>query len=500
MTAGSRPSLRSRVCPGSSKSAFLYGHTDMFPAWRHQLRTARRAVADGRWDEAAALLGGGELREFLPAKQLSQELAGRLVERARTRIDGGQSQAGWRDLHEAARLGAAESDIAEVRRRQAAERLARAIGFLAKGDAAAAKTELHRMDERNLGGNERRAWQMIAQHIENAEQRAVRGELTVAVELLERAQRLIPQESGAAVLARLSQRTEQLRTDAPRLQALDARLHAAIAAADWTEALSAAEAVLELAPQHTAARQARHGAWKAVGMDVTRAYRPADARARGPARQALADTHVGPRSAKADTVTERKPGKRLVAWIDAVGGFLVCLGDEIVLGQPAADGSVDVPLLADLSRRHAIIRRDAEAYVLTPLQRTLVDGRQVTESVVLRDKSLIRLGDAVELRFRKPHALSNTAVLEIVSHHRTEPAVDGIVLMSESCILGPQAHSHVRCRQWTSDMVLFRRGDQLMCRTQAPVEVDGQTCVGQALVSGNCRIESEEFALSLEEI
>jgi hypothetical protein len=459
----------------------------MFPAWRHQLRTARRAVADGRWDEAAALLGGGELREFLPAKQLSQELAGRLVERARTRIDGGQSQAGWRDLHEAARLGAAEADIAEVRRRQAAERLARAIGFLAKGDVAAAKTELHRMDERNLGGNERREWQMIAQHIENAEQRAVRGEMTVAVELLERAQRLIPQESGATVLTRLSQRTEQLRADAPRLQALDARLHASIAAADWTAALSAAEAVLELAPQHTAARQARHRAWKAVGMDVTRAYRPADARARGPARQALADTHVGPRSAKADTVTERKPGKRLVAWIDAVGGFLVCLGDEIVLGQPAADGSVDVPLLADLSRRHAIIRRDAEAYVLT-------------ESVVLRDKSLIRLGDAVELRFRKPHALSNTAVLEIVSHHRTEPAVDGIVLMSESCILGPQAHSHVRCRQWTSDMVLFRRGDQLMCRTQAPVEVDGQTCVGQTAVGGNCRIESEEFALSLEEI
>ena len=49
-------------------------------------------------------------------------------------------------------------------------------------------------------------------------------------------------------------------------------------------------------------------------------------------------------------------------------------------------------------------------------------------------------------------------------------------------------------------MVLFRRGDELMCRTQTAVEIDGQTCVGQAAVSGNCRIESEEFALSLEEI
>jgi hypothetical protein len=72
--------------------------------------------------------------------------------------------------------------------------------------------------------------------------------------------------------------------------------------------------------------------------------------------------------------------------------------------------------------------------------------------------------------------------------------------MSESCILGPQPHSHVRCRDWASDLVLFRRGAELMCRTHTPIEVDGQTCVGQATLDGNCRIESEEFALSLEEI
>lgn len=472
----------------------------MFPAWRLQLRSARRAVADGRWDEAADMLASESLREFLPAKQLSQDLAGRLVERARNRMAGGQSQAGWQDLNKAARLGAAEAEVAEIRRVQADDRLARAIELLASGDTTAAKTELDRMHERNLGGNERRAWQMIANHIDNADQRAVKGELAVAIESLEKGKRLIPVETGADVIRQLTNRLQRLRADAPRLLELDARLHKAVAAADWTEALAAAEAVLELAPQHTAARQARHRAWQAVGMEVTRAHAP-----RSPQRgfgkwQAMASTHAHPRSGKADTVTDRKPGKRLVAWIDAVGGFLVCLGDEIVLGQPAADGSVDVPFLADLSRRHAIIRREGEAYVLTPLQRTTVDGQLLKESAVLRDKTVVKLGDAVELRFRKPHALSNTAVLEVLSHHKTEPAVNGIVLMSESCILGPQPHSHVRCRGWESDLVLFRRGEELMCRTHAPVEVDGQTCVGQAVLAGNCRIESEEFALSLEEI
>jgi hypothetical protein len=147
-----------------------------------------------------------------------------------------------------------------------------------------------------------------------------------------------------------------------------------------------------------------------------------------------------------------------------------------------------------------VIRRDREAYVLTPLHRTAVDGRTITEPTVLRDKAAITLGSGVQITFRKPHALSATAVLEITSHHRTEPAVDGIVLMSESCILGPAAHSHVRCPDWQSDLVLFRRGVDLMCRTHSPVEIDGQTCIGQASVAGDCRIESEDFALSLEEI
>jgi hypothetical protein len=447
------------------------------------------------------MLASESLREFLPAKQLSQDLAGRLVERARDRMAGGQSQAGWQDLTKAARLGAAEAEVAEIRRLQADDRLTRAIELLASGDTAAAKTELDRMHERNLGGNERRAWQMIANHIDNADQRSVKGELSVAIESLEKGKRLIPVETGAAVIRQLTNRVERLRAEAPRLLELDARLHKAVAAADWTEALAAAEAVLELAPQHTAARQVRHRAWQAVGMEVTRAHAPGRSPQRGFGKwQAMASTHAHPRSGKADTVTDRKPGKRLVAWIDAVGGFLVCLGDEIVLGQPSADGSVDVPFLADLSRRHAIIRREGEAYVLTPLQRTTIDGQLLKESIVLRDKTVVKLGDAVELRFRKPHALSNTAVLEVLSHHKTEPAVNGIVLMSESCILGPQSHSHVRCRGWESDLVLFRRGDELMCRTQAPIEVDGQTCVGQAALAGNCRIESEEFALSLEEI
>src|SRR5271166_5800978 len=59
---------------------------------------------------------------------------------------------------------------------------------------------------------------------------------------------------------------------------------------------------------------------------------------------------------------------RFLLWIDAVGGYWVCGGNEVMIGQPAADERIDLPILADLSRRHAIIRRDGEGYLLQPLR------------------------------------------------------------------------------------------------------------------------------------
>src|SRR5918996_386099 len=105
----------------------------MFPAWRLQLREARLAVADGRWDEAAEMLASEPLREFLPAKRLSQELANQLVQRARQRLENGQSTAGWRDLDRAARLGVGEAEIGGFRHAESIKRLEQAVELLARG-------------------------------------------------------------------------------------------------------------------------------------------------------------------------------------------------------------------------------------------------------------------------------------------------------------------------------------------------------------------------------
>ena len=190
------------------------------------------------------------------------------------------------------------------------------------------------------------------------------------------------------------------------------------------------------------------------------------------------------------TKSQRKTEKRMVVWIDGVGGYLLCLGDEVTLGQPAGEGGPEIAILADLSRRHATIRRERESYILTPIHQVRVDGVELTGPRVLKENAQIELGESVCLRFSKPHALSSTAILKLESHHKTEPAVDGILLMSESCVLGSQLQSHIPCRDWKEDLVLFRRGEDLRFRTS--------TLSG--IITDSTRIAGSNFALSFEEL
>jgi hypothetical protein len=190
---------------------------------------------------------------------------------------------------------------------------------------------------------------------------------------------------------------------------------------------------------------------------------------------------------------------RFRLWIDAVGGFLVCLGDEVALGQAAAEGSPDVPMLADLSRRHAIVRRDAEGYVIEPVRPVKIDGRTIDRPTTLADGRVIELGNGVRLRFRRPHPLSATARLDFVSPHRTSPSVDGVLLMADSCIVGPGPQSHVVARELGGEVVLFRQGDGLACRSKGTFQVDGKECVDRGGLTTHSRVVGGDFSFTLEQ-
>src|SRR6185295_9872664 len=301
------------------------------------------------------------------------------------------------------------------------------------------------------------------------------------------------------VAIHLDSEATRLESTVAECQRLTSEMHAALTTENWSTVLSAADALLAIAPQHSAAVQARRRAWKAVGMDVTRMY--SGRLPRSPVALAVDKPHVRhgrpstrptSRSSEVDTVAGTEKPNRALLWVDAVGGFLVCLDDTIAIGQPSPGESIAVPILADLSRRHAVIRRDTGAYVLDPLQRTLVDGREITSPTLLTDNQLIQLGDNVRIRFNKPHALSATAKLTLESHHKTQPTADAVLLMADSCVLGPNRHCHVRCRQWQRDIVIYRQNNQLFCRADEPLSVDGVAASGNTELPSGVRVEGED--------
>lgn len=174
---------------------------------------------------------------------------------------------------------------------------------------------------------------------------------------------------------------------------------------------------------------------------------------------------------------------RMLLWIDQVGGFLVCLRDEVTIG--ATNGGpeeVDIPLMANLSRRHATIHRQGETYSIAAHAPSFLGDRAIDHEAWLSSNKDLRLG-GVGFRFRQPTVLSATAVLDSKTSHRIAGGAEGIVLMHELCLLGPAADHHIVCRHWNDPIILFRRKDQLRCKSPGPLFVNGELVEGDAALA-----------------
>jgi hypothetical protein len=116
----------------------------------------------------------------------------------------------------------------------------------------------------------------------------------------------------------------------------------------------------------------------------------------------------------------------------------------------------------------------------------------------LRDGDVIRLGDTVELEFRQPSPVSSTARLAIVSRHRLPLSVDGVLLMAETCIIGPSSQAHVAAPGLGDPVVLYRQGSALWCRASGGFDVDGRPHVARGSLTLKSSVMGEGFSFSLE--
>jgi hypothetical protein len=154
--------------------------------------------------------------------------------------------------------------------------------------------------------------------------------------------------------------------------------------------------------------------------------------------------------------------------------------------------------MGDLSRTHATLVRSGESYVLQAHHSSFINGKAVRDQTVLRDGDVIRLGSTVELEFRQPSPVSATARLAIVSRHRLPLAVDGVLLMADTCIVGGTDQAHIPAAALKEAVVLYRQGNALWCRACGSFDVDGRTCAARAPLTLNSSVLGEGFSFSLE--
>ena len=191
--------------------------------------------------------------------------------------------------------------------------------------------------------------------------------------------------------------------------------------------------------------------------------------------------------------------KRYTLWIDGVGAWHICVGDQVEIGGPALNhAEADICLMANISRRHARLVRDGEDWFIHARHPTVVSGRTAGEKAALRTGDEIRLGERVRLGFRVPSPLATTAVIDFESDHRPAQSVNGIVLMTDNCLLGPRRDYHIFCPEWPDLLVLFTRDGQLCCRSNMPLKLNQTIVRDVAELSHGSVVSGEEFRFRVE--
>jgi tetratricopeptide (TPR) repeat protein len=438
------------------------------------LREAQEALKNGRLEEAHRILCQPAAQGHKKSFELLQQVVKGFVERGERQLGRGDAEAAWHDLLQAEQLDRDNRDADRLRQALVRQALAEVRTLLQAGEPGRAGETIARLRERSVRQPELLLLDEAARGWLQARDHAARGDFPRALELTERVRRLLP--GNVEPLARFR---AELENNRDRGAELVKELHEATEAGRWRDVLDLADRVLTIAPQHPDARRARGMAWKSVE----------------PATVVTQPAVVVPPTTGPGQRAELPP--RFLLWIDGVGGFLVCLGERVTLGQATPDGYVDVPLFADVSRLHAALTRENGSYVLEGMRPVLVNG-QPTEKALLRQGDRITLGATCQLQFRQPAPVSASARLDLTSGQRLPLAVDGVLLMADTLLLGPGSQVHVTVPDLKQPVVLYRHKDGLGVRSPGPLVIDGQRCQERGLLRPTSSVSGEDFCFAVE--
>lgn len=514
--ASTGPALRTATVPGSPWLA---------------LRQAREAIATGRPDEAHRLIEPLLAEGYRKAYRLARDVAAVYCTRGRRFLDGDNPDAAWGELLAAEALNTGEKCVAELRLTLTRFGMVRARGALEAGRPLDTIAEVARLRDRGVRNLELTRSEVAAQDWVMAAELADKGEFLRSLTEIDRVGLKLPCPADG-----LDRYRAEVEARHERFRAAVGHLYDAAEGRRWREALAAADEVLATAPEHREARVIRAKAWRAAHPEtaeyggvsegsmgraevetrrrgeneasaaVTRTMTDGWGAGAASASAPLLTTQRGtaPPSARVPMTTTASPGvlpRRFLLWVDGAGGFLVCTGPRVTFGHAVAEGPIDVPLYADVSRLHAEICRDGEGYVIESGKGVLVNGRDATRAV-LSPEDRVTLGATCQFVFRRPVPVSATTRLELSSGHRLLHPVDAVLLMANELVLGPPGSAaHVEVPDATGLVSLFRSPEGLGIRVKGEkFRVGDHPHADRAVLAFPATVSTDTFGFAVEAI
>jgi hypothetical protein len=478
------------------------------------LRQAQEAVAAGRPEDAHRLLAPLLTEGHRRAYKMAREVVKAYLARARRTLDQHNPDAAWRDLVAAESLNTGEKAVAELRHTLTKFSIVQIRAMLEAGRPIDGIDQIAKCRDRGVRHPDLEMLESAAQDWILAQELADRGEFLRAAAELDRAEPKLP-----APKTGLERYRAEVESRHERFRDAVGRLYDAAGAKNWREAVAAAAEVLAVAPDHREAKAVRGKAW-VVAAPETADFAPLDAVGARPAELAQPATrrdfgrppqplparelpHAAPFGGPASGYLSGAGGaplpKRFLLWVDGVGGYLVCLSNRVTFGQATAEGPVDVPLFAEVSRTHAEVTRDGEGYVIESGRGIRVNGDEAKRAV-LSAGDRVTLGASCQFLFHKPVPVSSSARLELTSGHRLPVAVDGVLLMGNELMLGPGPEAHVELPGLEAPVLIYRSKDGLGVRVPGKFTIDDRLCADRAVLPLPAVVSCDAFTFAVEPV
>lgn len=479
-----------------------------------KLKQARQLIRQGELNHACQVTRQVDFAGSSMGRRIANQLIDRLVDRAGRSSFSGDLPAAWQDLIDASTI-ATDKNVDRVSK-ETNKLVDRTVDYaqtlLMAGKPASANSTIRLLSARSILDRRASELEKICGMISQAEQLAASGKLKDASSLLYETKQLRPD------LTFLDARIRNFGYQQSQLAELTSELRFAINQSAWGGAKEVTNRILQIAPKHQVAldarrrcdtKQASHE--KSIHWIHDRSPGEGDTSAPGPGQSTTSGKSVKMETGVNQQVSGNMPGEKnssdlmrsFMLWIDGVGGFLVCTHPTVTIGRAVPNAGVDIPLQADLRRRHLKIKRVENQYLASSPGGPEVEAEDGSEWMLLNDQQSVDLGSGVRARFLQTHPLGRSARLEFTSRHRTEPWSDAVLLMGDAILMGPDRSNHVYCPRWKDQLVIYRQGDQIFLRSQNNrnlLEVDGQTRQGDILLKDGLQISGAEFSISCEEV